>query len=172
VPDTPDKQSPVIIVDYDATWPETVERLRARAWGVVGDIADTIEHVGSTAVSGLAAKPIIDMDVVVPTAQAVRGAIARLATLGYRHRGDLGIENREAFRAPAGDPAHHLYVCLAGSSALLNHLRFRDALRRDADVAAEYAALKRRLAVAFRDDREGYNEAKTEFVLRIITRNR
>jgi GrpB-like predicted nucleotidyltransferase (UPF0157 family) len=158
----------IAIVDYDPTWPATFERLRDRAWRAVGDVARSIEHVGSTSVPGLAAKPIIDMDVVVSSPEASRAVIARLSTLGYEHIGDLGIPDREAFRAPPGDPAHHLYVCLAGSRALGNHLRFRDYLRQHPDAVAAYGALKRSLAAELAHDRWRYGEAKTEFIVRIL----
>src|SRR5579862_585811 len=94
---TADRSRTLEIVDYDPSWPTLFETLRSRLLLVVGDIADSIEHVGSTAVPGLAAKPIIDIDVVVEADTDVSLAIERLAVLGYQHRGDLGIEGREAF---------------------------------------------------------------------------
>jgi GrpB-like predicted nucleotidyltransferase (UPF0157 family) len=158
----------VSIVDYDPAWPATFAWLRDRASRVLGDIAQSIEHVGSTSVPGLAAKPIIDIDIVVPTPEASRASIARLSTLGYEHLGDLGMADREAFRAPPEDPAHHLYVCLAGSRALRNHVQFRDYLRAHPDAVAAYATLKRNLATAFAHDRLAYAEAKTAFIVRIL----
>ena len=80
----------ITVVDYDPTWPLAFEAVRARVWSVVGDVAVNVEHVGSTSVPGLAAKPIIDISVVVPTEAAVAVAIERLSTLGYRHLGTLG----------------------------------------------------------------------------------
>src|SRR3974390_1457583 len=117
---------PVIIVKYDPGWPSLFEELRAPVLAALGDLVVTVEHVGSTAVPGLAAKPIIDMDVVVPTVSEIPEAIVRLAALGYIHRGDLGIPGREAFTAPADKPRHHLYVCSPDSSELRRHLSFRD----------------------------------------------
>src|SRR5258707_11678358 len=107
----------IVVVDYDPAWPSTFEMLRSRAWEVVGDFALSIEHVGSPSVPGLAAKPIIDMSVVVTSPTEISLAVTRLATLGYVHRGDLGIVGREAFHLPAGLPAHHLYVCPQDSPA-------------------------------------------------------
>jgi GrpB-like predicted nucleotidyltransferase (UPF0157 family) len=159
---------PVVIVDYDEQWPQLFEQLRDRAWREVSDIALSIEHVGSTSVPGLAAKPIIDLDIVVPTPAALAEAIARLASLGYRYAGDLGIEHRHGFHEPPEDPPHNLYVCLAGSRALRNHLALRDHLRLHPEVAAAYATLKRRLAAACRDDRPAYSAAKTDFILGIL----
>ena len=90
----------VVVVDYDPEWSAVFQGLRSRVWPVVADFATSIEHVGSTAVPGLAAKPIIDLSVVLPSNDEVPLAIERLATLGYLHQGDLGVEGREAFRAP------------------------------------------------------------------------
>ena len=118
----------VVVLDYDPRWPDHFEQLRAIVWPAVAGIATAIEHLGSTSVPGLSAKPVIDMDVVVP-ASRVEEAISRLADLGDRHRGNLGIEGREAFRAPAGSVPHHLYLCPADSPALANHIAVRDHLR-------------------------------------------
>lgn len=156
------------VVDYDPAWPDVFEQLRRRLWAVVGGSAVAIHHVGSTSVPGLAAKPIIDMSVVVKSGDDVPRAIARLATLGYVHRGDLGIVGREAFEAPADLPAHHLYVCPAGSLALRNHMALRDYLRAHPDVARRYGDSKKRLAVEFHDDIDGYVAGKTTFILSIL----
>ena len=158
----------VEIVDYDPRWPHLFEVFRDRVWPVVSDVATGIEHVGSTSVPGLAAKPIIDIDVVVPTPDAMGDAIRRVETLGYRYAGDLGIENRHGFHEPAEDPPHNLYVCLAGSRALRNHLAVRDYLRSHPEARAAYAALKRRLADDHRTDRASYGAAKTDFILGIL----
>jgi GrpB-like predicted nucleotidyltransferase (UPF0157 family) len=110
----------IVVVDYDPAWPTVFEDLRARVWTVVNTFAVGIEHIGSTSVPGLASKPIIDMAVVVPSSELFPRAIERLATLGYAHRGDLGVKGREAFQSPAGWPRHHLYTCPTGSLPLLN----------------------------------------------------
>lgn len=156
------------VVDYDPAWPDRFERLRSYVWPAIEDVALSIEHVGSTSVPGLAAKPIIDMTVVVKSRADVPRAIARLATLGYVHRGDLGIKGREAFHAPAGLPAHHLYVCPAGALALRNHIAVRDYLRAHPDAARAYGELKQRLAEAYHDDVESYMAGKTAFIAEIL----
>jgi GrpB-like predicted nucleotidyltransferase (UPF0157 family) len=125
----------VIIVDYDPHWPDLFKELRAPVVAELGDLAVGVEHVGSTAVPGLAAKPIIDMDVVVPSVADIPEAIRRLAVLGYVHRGDLGIAGREAFTSPAGKPRHHLYVCSLGSEELRRHRSLRDYLLTHPDDA-------------------------------------
>jgi GrpB-like predicted nucleotidyltransferase (UPF0157 family) len=160
----------IVVVDYDPAWPQMFETLRARIEPVVADIAVAIEHIGSTSVPGLAAKPIIDMVVVVPP-DRVATAIDRLATLGYAHKGDLGIPGREAFAHPPEMPRHHLYVCPVGNIGLVNPLALRDYLRAHPDAAAEYAALKRRLAVRFADDVDGYVESKSAFILDVLRKS-
>lgn len=158
----------ITVVDYDPAWPTAFERLRARIWPAVADLATAIEHVGSTSVPGLAAKPVIDLDVVLRSGDHVPEAVARLAALGYGHRGDLGIAGREAFEPPPGAPEHHLYVCPPDSPALANHLALRDRLRGHPDLAAAYGALKQRLARAFAQDIDGYVDGKTGFILDVL----
>jgi GrpB-like predicted nucleotidyltransferase (UPF0157 family) len=156
---------PIIIVESDPTWPAEFERLRARAAGAVGDVVVAIEHIGSTAVPGLAAKPVIDLVVVVEP-QDLQTAVERLVATGYVHQGNLGVEGREAFGAPKGERKHHLYVSPTDSEELRAQLAFRDRLREDPALGTEYVALKRELAVLFRDDRKGYTDAKSDFVTR------
>lgn len=158
----------VVVVDYDPSWPATFERLRAGIWPCIRDVATAIEHVGSTSVPGLAAKPVIDMTIVVPTGAAMRTVIDRLAVIGYQHRGDLGVPGREAFARPPGTPDHHLYACVAGSDGLRNHLALRDHLRRDAMAARAYGDLKKQLSARFADDIDGYVDGKTDFILAIL----
>jgi len=100
----------VTVVEYDPAWSTQFETLRSIVLSAVGDIAVVVEHVGSTSVPGLAAKPIIDIDVVVASAADVPVAIERLAVIGYEHRGNLGVEGREAFGSPLEPPQRHLYT--------------------------------------------------------------
>lgn len=158
----------VQVVAYDAEWPRIFERLKAAIRDAVRDAADAIEHVGSTSVPGLAAKPIIDIDVVVADEADVAEAIAMLAAAGYPHKGDAGVPGREAFDQPPHLPEHHLYLCVEGAGPLVAHLRLRDHLRANPGTAREYAALKRELTAAYGDDREGYTEAKTVFIERVL----
>lgn len=159
---------PIEVVPYDPTWPNIFEQLRARIWPQVSDIAIAIEHVGSTSVPGLAAKPIIDLDVIVASTDDVPMVIERLQALGYVHRGDLGIPGREAFYAPEGLPAHHLYLCYQGSLGLRNHLALRDYLRSHPEAVRAYAELKQRLAAEHAHDIAAYTAGKTDLILRIL----
>ena len=153
----------VHVSDYDPAWPEQFRALARRAADAVGDIVLGIEHVGSTSVPGLAAKPVVDLAVVVRREDVPR-AVERLAPLGYVHQGDKGMPGREAFRTPPGEPKHHLYVCIPESEGFRDHVLFRDYLRAHPETAREYAELKRRLAIQHRDDRGAYQQAKKPFI--------
>ena len=158
----------IVVVDYDPKWPEIFEELRSTIWSSVRGLATAVEHVGSTSVPGLAAKPIIDISVVVPAESDVPAAIERLSTLGYVHRGNLGVAGREAFNSPSASPSHHLYLCPGDSLALANHLAVRDYLRTHPDVASEYGRLKKELAARFAEDIDGYVDGKTDMIVRIL----
>jgi GrpB-like predicted nucleotidyltransferase (UPF0157 family) len=157
----------IVVVEYDPAWPKLFEALRAPVAHALGNVALAIEHIGSTSVRGLAAKPIIDIAVVV-RAHGVATAIARLAPLGYVHKGDLGIPGREAMRHPPGSPRHHLYVCPEGNLGLANPLAVRDYLRVNPEAARAYGELKKRLAIEFADDVDGYVEAKTPMIIEML----
>jgi GrpB-like predicted nucleotidyltransferase (UPF0157 family) len=161
---------PVIILDYDPAWPEVFRFLRDRAAAALGGLAAAVEHVGSTAVPGLAAKPVIDMDVVVRSAGDVPAAIEGLARIGYVHQGDLGIPGREAFAAPPDTPSHHLYLCTLDSPEYRRHLAFRDYLRAHPETARVYGRLKKAAARRFPNDRAAYTDAKSGFVAEILRR--
>lgn len=157
-------ESPVEVIDYNPTWARTFEEVRARVERCLSSLAGRIEHVGSTAVPGLAAKPIVDIDVLLAADGTLREAIARLGNVGYRYEGTLGVPGREAFRPPADLPYHHLYVCHPGSEEFARHVAFRDYLRGNPHAVHEYAELKRALAVKFRHDRTSYGEGKQAFI--------
>lgn len=165
---------PIVVSEYDPRWAEHFDALRRRLAPYVADLAVGIEHVGSTAVPGCAAKPVIDLDVVVAAEAAVPGLVARLAALGYEHEGDLGIAGRAAFRAPnAAGPEHHLYGVVAGSKPHLDHVLFRDYLRRRPGEVRRYSALKWSLAQRFpadREGRQGYLSAKSALVEELLAR--
>lgn len=162
--------APIVIEDYDPRWPQRFEILRDRIATALGPFAAAIEHIGSTAVPGLAAKPIIDVDVLLRSAAHLAGAVSALGALGYEHQGNLGVPGREAFRAPRGESPHHLYVCLPDRQEFGRHLAFRDHLRTHPEDAKAYAELKRKLATEFAADREAYTQAKSAFVHEILDR--
>ena len=166
------------IVDYDPAWPEAFAGISRAVAAALGPLALRIEHVGSTAVPGLSAKPIIDLDVVIESPRVLPLVVEALGTLGYTHEGDGGISGREAFGREGATvatdgsgrawPAHHLYVCPSDSEELRRHLRFRDHLRSHPGAAARYEALKRDLAHRHADDVDAYVEGKSAFVERIL----
>lgn len=172
---------PVVLAPSDPDWPRAFAALAEVYAAALGDLVQAIEHVGSTAVPSLLAKPIIDVDIVLASREDLPEAIARLAGLGYRHSGDQGVPGREAF-ARDGDaevprdgsgrrwPSHNLYVCAVDARELQRHLLFRDWLRAFPEQAAAYAVLKRQLADLHRDDRDAYCEAKTEFIEAALAR--
>jgi len=157
------------VVAWDPAWAEAFEALRAVLADALGDVAQSIEHVGSTSVPGLHAKPIIDLDVIV-RAERLGDAIEVLEGLGLTHRGDLGIEGRHAFTRLPGHMPHNLYVCIEGCDALTNHLKLRDHLEAHPAAVQAYGALKQKLAAAHPHDIDAYVEGKTEFILEILRR--
>ncbi|MGW1835143.1 GrpB family protein [Streptomyces sp. NPDC002067] len=159
---------PVQIVAYDPQWPLIFARLSETIRRELGALVLRVEHVGSTAVPGLSAKPIVDLDVVIGDRADLPAVIAALRPLGYTHEGDCGIPGREAFTTPRGAPAHHLYVCAADGAELARHLAFRDFLRADPESARRYDALKRDLAERYRGDRSAYGAGKSAFIAAIL----
>jgi GrpB-like predicted nucleotidyltransferase (UPF0157 family) len=159
---------PITVVPYDPTWPEQFERVRAdlaTALAAVPIVA--IEHVGSTSVPGLAAKLVLDIDVVVDRVHLDQ-AIEALVAAGYTHEGDKGVPGRHFLRAPDHDPARHVYTIVDGSLALRNHLAVRDTLRNDAELRDAYAAVKLGLASRV-EDMADYIDGKSEVLQRILT---
>lgn len=159
----------VEVVEYDDAWPEVFEQLRGRyesALRAAGVPVVAIEHVGSTAVPGLAAKPVIDLDIVVASEQ-VEAASAVLVAMGFRAVGELGIPQRWAFKAPEDWPRTHTYVVVDGSLSLRNHLAVRETLRADTSLRDEYAEVKRAVG-SIAADIEEYGQGKEAVVQRIL----
>lgn len=162
--------SPVEIVGYDESWPAKFETERSLLQGVLAPwLTGSIEHIGSTAVPGLPAKPVIDIMAPVHTLEASRPAIEAAARAGYVYY-PYKAEVMHWFCKPSPRlRTHHLHLVPFASPLWEQRLRFRDALRQNPALAAEYAALKLRLAQLFRLDREAYTEAKTPFVDRVLS---
>lgn len=161
--------SVIEVCAYDPAWPERFEELRnqyAAALDAAGVPFVSIEHVGSTSVPGLAAKPIIDIDIVVEASE-VDAASAVLVGLGFEPRGELGIPQRWAFWEPDRLVGTNTYVIVAGSLSLRNHLAVRDILRADPDLRSEYGALKTRVGAVAADIYE-YGAGKNAMVQRIL----
>jgi GrpB-like predicted nucleotidyltransferase (UPF0157 family) len=159
------RPEPVEVVDYDPTWPDEYERLKLRVLDALRDNVVRIEHVGSTAVPGLAAKPIVDLYAVVLDLDR---ASEQLSAIGYTPQGDLGVHGRIGFDWPAGEKRHHLYICRPDHAGLDSVVRFRDRMRSTPNKALEYADLKRELAARHRNDRDAYALGKSHFIEEVI----
>jgi GrpB-like predicted nucleotidyltransferase (UPF0157 family) len=160
--------TPVVIADYDPHWPEMYEEERARIIDAIGTWLVDIQHVGSTSVPGMAAKPVVDIMPGVRTLDDDREFIGPMEALGYNFLpvDEDDIPERRYFRR--GDPRlFHVHIAEIGGEFWNKHLAFRDYLRAHPDTAAEYATLKRRLAAEYGSDRLGYTNAKSEFILGI-----
>ncbi len=169
--DLRDFQPPLVIVPPDATWPVRFERERAQLARALGTDPVHIEHVGSTAVPGLPAKPVVDVMAGLADFPPTRAAILALARLGYDFHGEHGIPGRWFFaRRTPESAAAHLHVVAQGSDFVRRTLLFRDYLRRHADVAAEYGALKPTLAAAAERDVFAYTRSKSSFIDAVVTR--
>lgn len=158
----------VIVEDYNPLWAQHFQEIKDVLWTAVNDFALSIEHVGSTSVPGLAAKPVIDVDIIIRDMSFLDRTVAALNALGYEHRGNLGIVEREAFRASNPARKHNLYVCPKDSISLRNHLCLRDALRINTELRDQYSELKKQLAAKFPDSIDDYVEGKTDFILNIL----
>ena len=121
----------IVVVPYDSNWKLQFEAIRSEIQDALCELALSIEHVGSTSVEGLSAKPIIDIDVVIEDESKLQTVIEKLAVIGYEYEGNLGIVGREAFGYTGKEHLqnHHLYVCAKDSPELKRHLTFRDYLR-------------------------------------------
>jgi GrpB-like predicted nucleotidyltransferase (UPF0157 family) len=156
---------PVEVVDYDPRWPRRCDTERERILAATGPWIVAIEHIGSTAVSGLVAKPVVD--IMGGLARLLDGdrCVAPLEALGWEYRGEAGVPGRHYFRLWDGETrACHLHVVERDGDFWRDHLAFRDYLRADSHAAAEYARLKRGLARRHRSDRLAYTEAKSAFI--------
>ena len=163
------KTKQIIVMPYDPNWRSDFEAIRAEVEGAVGDLILGIEHVGSTSVEGMAAKPCIDIDVIIPDYSVFDAVVDRLNAIGYIHEGDLGIRDREAFKY-ADKPhlqTHHLYVCPQTSAELHRHITFRDFLRSHPDAVHQYSAVKQHAAQLFPNDIDAYIAYKSECIKKI-----
>lgn len=153
----------VIVLPHDKMWKIDFENIKAEIEGTLSDLILSVEHVGSTSVEGMSAKPCIDIDVVIRDYSVFEAVVLRLATMGYIHEGNLGIKDREAFKY-ANKPHlrnHHLYVCPQNSEELRRHITFRDFLRTHPEAIRKYSAVKEEAAMLFPDDIDGYIRYKS-----------
>jgi len=153
----------VTVVPYDEAWESAYEKIKNEIKAVIGDMILGIEHIGSTSVKGLSAKPCIDIDVIIKDYSTFDEVVGKLGTIGYIHEGNLGIKDREAFKY-ADKPhlmMHHLYVCPQYSEELRRHITFRNFLRHNSEAVKKYSLAKEKAAELFPDDIDKYIEYKT-----------
>ena len=156
---------PIGISPYDPAWPDAFERERAVLGEAIGPwVTGGIHHVGSTAVPGLEAKPIVDILAGVEDLESSRACFEPLARLEYLYAPYLREEMHWFCKPHPSRRTHHLHLAATGGRRYAEELAFRDLLRASPDTAAEYARLKRGLAARFGDDRDGYTDAKGEFI--------
>ena len=165
------RDQPIEIVEYDPAWPAMFEAERARLVTVLAPwLAGPIEHIGSTAVPGLIAKPIIDIMAPVHGLAESRDAIEALKSLDYQYAPYRSRVMHWLCKPSPQYRTHHLHLLPYRGQLRRARLVFRDRLRASPEVAAEYAELKRRLAVEYRDDREAYTKAKGPFITELLRR--
>jgi GrpB-like predicted nucleotidyltransferase (UPF0157 family) len=164
------RHQPIEVAAYDPAWPVRFGELGRELRAGLGAVALRIDHIGSTSVPGLAAKPIIDIQVSVADFEPLAAYRLPLEQLGYVYRADNPERTKRYLREPPGRRRTHLHVRRAGRFSEQWALLFRDYLRAHAEVAAEYAAVKQRLALQFRDDRRAYVDAKEPLLWEIIRR--
>lgn len=148
----------VTVLPYDRAWKAAFEEIRQELERVLGDLILGIEHVGSTSVEGLSAKPCIDLDVIIGDYSVFDAVVQKLKEIGYFHEGDLGIPQREAFCYEGKHHlmTHHLYVCPRSSRELRRHLVFRDFLRNNPEAAMRYGRVKEQAAQLYPENMDGY----------------
>lgn len=156
----------VVVAPHDPAWAAEFQAERARLMAALGALPGRIEHVGSTSVPELPAKPILDLLGGRPASSAPEPYVAALERAGYVHRGEYGIPGRDYFVRDdaSGRRTHHLHLVEEDGPLWRRHLAFRDYLRAHPARAAEYAALKRDLAARHADERAAYTSAKTAFI--------
>ena len=157
----------VIVEEYNPEWKKEFECISNELLEVLGQKIISIEHVGSTSVQGLAAKPIIDIDIVIDN--NFEEVKQELETVGYHYEGDLGIPGREAFRYENKSHLlkHHLYVCNKENEELHRHITFRDYLRKHKEDRDNYSAVKKEMALQYPYDIDSYMEGKQSVILEI-----
>ena len=161
----------VVVEPYNESWQQDFLDIKAELEPALGELALRIEHVGSTSVPGLSAKPIIDIDAVMEDYLKLAAVVSALAAIGYIHEGDQGIPGREAFKYEGKEHLrkHHLYVCPADSAELHRHLTFRDYLRSHPEAVREYSRVKEEGAMLYPYDIDRYIDHKSPFIERIYS---
>jgi GrpB-like predicted nucleotidyltransferase (UPF0157 family) len=155
------------VVDYDSAWPQMFELEREELCRALGAVAVSIHHIGSTAVPGLAAKPIIDIIVEVTSVINMDCHESYMMDIGYEPKGEFGIPGRRFFQKGRDNRTYHVHAFAQGDPHILRHIAFRDYLRLNPRIASEYGEIKRRVALGCHNDIEVYCQGKDAFIKRI-----
>lgn len=161
----------VVVVPYDEVWKTAFEKIKHEIEAEIGNLILGIEHVGSTSVEGMSAKPCIDIDVIIQDYSVFAAVVEGLKEIGYVHEGDLGIKDREAFNY-ADKPhlmMHHLYVCPQYSEELRRHITFRNFLRHNIEAVKKYSLVKEKAAALFPNDIDKYIEYKAPCIEKLYS---
>jgi len=159
-------QNRLTLVPYHKEWPQVYEQDAQQIREALGEHILDIQHIGSTSIPGMIAKPILDIGIAVESFERAAVCIAPLEKLGYEYRGEHGIPRRHYF--VRGNPrTHHIHMLEVTSDNWARHLRFRDRLRADPVLAEEYASLKLELSRKYSDNRLAYQDAKSSFIRRV-----
>ena len=166
----------MLIIEYQDNWPEKFKRIKNELTRVLSFEDLAIEHIGSTSVIGLAAKPIIDLDIVYYKTEQFKVIVEKLKSIGYLHNGNQGVPGREVFKRnpdydnhPVLDSIqHHLYACHSSSIELKRHLTFRNTLRSNKDARDAYGLLKHEIANQANQDKTKYASLKENLAREFI----
>ena len=156
--------NPVELVPYDPDWPAAFIRIREKLEELLTPYAVTIEHIGSTSIPGLTAKPLIDIDIILRSRDDIPAATQILLALDYEPRGNRYDDDVWAFMMRDGKPPERIYLCPPNNATHQRRVIFSDHLRSHPVAAAAYAALKQDLAAKFRYDGDRYTAAKRDFI--------
>jgi GrpB-like predicted nucleotidyltransferase (UPF0157 family) len=168
------------IEPHNPNWKTEFKNIKQVIAAELNDIIPQIDiqHVGSTSIEGLFAKPILDIDIIIVDKTLLNNITSRLEKIGYNSKGEQGIPGRFAYRqkteyTPMTNnnrkwQSHHLYVCYADSLALKNHILFRDILNNNEELKEEYSELKKSLTENFAITREEYTSRKTDFIVSVL----
>ncbi len=156
----------IVLAPHSGTWAAAFEREASTILEALSDLSIELHHIGSTAIPGIVAKPVIDMLGIVPAVEHLDVRAQRLAVLGYEALGEYGIPGRRYFRkdGPDGVRTHQLHAFALGSPEIQRHLDFRNYLRAFPAEAAAYAELKQGLARSCGSDMQAYSDGKSEFI--------
>ena len=155
----------VRITEYDKNWQEVFEKENSELRKLLGEKAIGIQHIGSTSVPQGCAKPIIDILIGVKTMKIADECIKPLVRFGYEFKGGKGIPGGYFFTKSNGKiRTHHLHIITYNSKSWVDHLIFRDFLIQNRDYREKYCDLKKKLAIKFKNDREAYTDAKSDFI--------